>query len=113
VPGSKRYARKFVSAAGRVAPDFITFDTSDGGTGAAPSPLMENVGLPIKEVLLMVIDILSRHNLRKRIKAVAPGKLRTGHWSGVFQAWISLHAARLAHPAFHFFNLCPRPHLPE
>ncbi len=46
------------------APDFITVDSGDGGTGAAPLPLMDNVGLPIKEALPMVIDILSRHNLR-------------------------------------------------
>ena len=27
------------------APDFITVDSADGGTGAAPMPLMDDVGL--------------------------------------------------------------------
>jgi glutamate synthase domain-containing protein 2 len=59
------------------APDFITIDSGDGGTGAAPLPLMDNVGLPIKESLPMVIDILNRHDLRARIKVIASGKLVT------------------------------------
>ncbi len=59
------------------APDFITVDSGDGGTGAAPLPLMDNVGLPIKEALPMVIDILCQYNLRERIKVIASGKLVT------------------------------------
>jgi glutamate synthase domain-containing protein 2 len=59
------------------APDFITVDSGDGGTGAAPLPLMDNVGLPIKEALPMVIDILSKYGLRERIKVIASGKLVT------------------------------------
>jgi glutamate synthase domain-containing protein 2 len=59
------------------APDFITIDSGDGGPGAAPLPLMDNVGLPIKEALPMVIDILDRHGLRERIKVIASGKLVT------------------------------------
>jgi glutamate synthase domain-containing protein 2 len=59
------------------APDFITIDSGDGGTGAAPLPLMDNVGLPIKEALPMVIDILSRFDLCGRIKVIASGKLVT------------------------------------
>jgi glutamate synthase domain-containing protein 2 len=59
------------------APDFIAIDSGDGGTGAAPMPLMDNVGLPIKESLPMVIDILNRYGLRARIKVIASGKLVT------------------------------------
>jgi glutamate synthase domain-containing protein 2 len=59
------------------APDFITIDSGDGGTGAAPLPLMDNVGLPIKEALPMVVDILIDHGLRDRIKVIASGKLVT------------------------------------
>ncbi len=59
------------------APDFITVDSGDGGTGAAPMPLMDNVGLPIKESLPIVIDILKRYGLRDRIKVIASGKLVT------------------------------------
>ncbi len=59
------------------APDFITIDSGDGGTGAAPMPLMDNVGLPVKEALPMVADILTKYNLRDRIKLIASGKLIT------------------------------------
>lgn len=59
------------------APDFIAVDSGDGGTGAAPMPLMDNVGLTIKEALPMVVDILSKYGLRDRIKIFSSGKLIT------------------------------------
>ncbi|NOZ54902.1 MAG: FMN-binding glutamate synthase family protein [Gammaproteobacteria bacterium] len=59
------------------APDFIAIDSCDGGTGAAPMPLMDDVGLPIKETLLTVIDILTQYGLRERIRVIASGKLIT------------------------------------
>ena len=59
------------------APDFITLDSGDGGTGAAPMPLIDNVGLQIKESLPMLSDILHKYGLRDRIKIVASGKLVT------------------------------------
>lgn len=65
------------------APDFITIDSCDGGTGAAPMPLMDDVGLTIKEALPMVVDILIQYGLRERIRVIASGKLITP--SGV--AW--------------------------
>ncbi|MGH8194874.1 MAG: FMN-binding glutamate synthase family protein [Woeseiaceae bacterium] len=59
------------------APDFITVDSADGGTGAAPMSLIDYVGLPIRESLPLVVDILNRHNLRDRIKVIGSGKLVT------------------------------------
>jgi glutamate synthase domain-containing protein 2 len=59
------------------APDFITVDSGDGGTGAAPMSLMDCVGLPIRESLPLVVDILTRHGLKQRIRVVASGKLVT------------------------------------
>ncbi len=59
------------------APDFITIDSGDGGTGAAPMPLMDNVGLPIKNALPVVANILIKYDLKDRIKIVASGKLIT------------------------------------
>jgi len=59
------------------APDFITVDSGDGGTGAAPMSLMDNVGLPLRESLPLVIDILNRHGLKERIRVIASGKLVT------------------------------------
>ena len=59
------------------APDFVTVDSGDGGTGAAPMPLMDNVGLVVKESLPLVSDILSQYGLRERIRLIASGKLVT------------------------------------
>ncbi len=59
------------------APDFITVDSGDGGTGAAPMPLMDNVGLVLKESLPMVSDILHKYGLRDRVRVIASGKLIT------------------------------------
>jgi glutamate synthase domain-containing protein 2 len=65
------------------APDFITLDSSDGGTGAAPQPLMDFMGLPLKESLPMLIDHLVGYGLRDRVRVICSGKLITP--SGV--AW--------------------------
>lgn len=59
------------------APDFITVDSGDGGTGAAPMPLMDNVGLTIRESLPLMVDRLTEYGLRDRIKVIASGKLIT------------------------------------
>jgi glutamate synthase domain-containing protein 2 len=58
-------------------PDFFTLDSGDGGTGAAPMALMDNVGLPIQESLPMVRDIIEAHGLKDRIPIIASGKLTT------------------------------------
>ena len=57
------------------APDFITVDGGEGGTGAAPQILSDHVGLPITESLPMLVDTLTEFGLRERIKVVASGKL--------------------------------------
>ena len=59
------------------APDFITVDSADGGTGAAPQSLIDNMGLPIWESLPMVADTLIRYDLKDRVKLIASGKLVT------------------------------------
>ena len=59
------------------APDFITIDSGDGGTGAAPMPLMDSVGLPIRDSLPLVVDTLAAAGLRERIKLIASGKMIT------------------------------------
>lgn len=57
------------------APDFITLDSADGGTGAAPMPLMDNVGLPVRESLPILVNMLHRYDLRGRIKVIVSGKM--------------------------------------
>jgi len=59
------------------APDFIAVDGGDGGTGAAPMPLMDNVGLPLREALLMAADSRDKHGLSQRVRLIASGKLLT------------------------------------
>jgi glutamate synthase domain-containing protein 2 len=57
------------------APDFITVDGGDGGTGAAPMPLIDAVGLPLRESLPMLVDKLIEYGLRDRVRVIASGKL--------------------------------------
>ena len=57
------------------APDFITLDGAEGGTGAAPQPLMDYMGLPLSQSLPMLVDTLDEFGLRPRIRVIASGKL--------------------------------------
>ena len=57
------------------APDFITLDGGEGGTGAAPMPLMDLVGMSIREALPMLSDLRNKMGLKERIRIVASGKL--------------------------------------
>lgn len=61
------------------APDFITLDSADGGSGAAPQPLLDHVGLPIKETLPWLAVLLEQAGLKDRIKIIVAGKLITPH----------------------------------
>lgn len=66
------------------APDFLTIDGGEGGTGAAPQTLMDHAGLPIAEALPRVVDALIESGLKQRIRVVAAGKLVTsaqGAWA--------------------------------
>ena len=67
--------REICSRGREAAPDFITVDGAEGGTGAAPMPLIDAVGLPLREALPMLIDKLTEYGLRDRVKVVASGKL--------------------------------------
>ncbi|WP_417664123.1 FMN-binding glutamate synthase family protein [Pseudidiomarina donghaiensis] len=59
------------------APDFITLDSADGGTGSAPQPLMDYVGLKLSESLPILVDKLSAAGLKERIRVIASGKMIT------------------------------------
>ena len=66
------------------APDFITIDGGEGGSGAAPQTLMDYVSLPITEALPRVVDSLIESGLKNRICVIAAGKLVTsgqGAWA--------------------------------
>ncbi|NNC68639.1 MAG: FMN-binding glutamate synthase family protein [Gammaproteobacteria bacterium] len=59
------------------APDFITVDSADGGTGAAPMPLLDDMGLPLNESLPMLVNKLNEYGLYDRVKVISSGKLVT------------------------------------
>ena len=55
--------------------DFITVDGGEGGTGAAPLELTNNVGTPLEDGLTFVDDCLRSYGLRQDIKIIAAGKV--------------------------------------
>jgi glutamate synthase domain-containing protein 2 len=57
------------------APDFFTVDSGDGGTGAAPQSLIDNMGLPLVTSLPLVVGKLEQYGLRQRIRVICSGKL--------------------------------------
>ncbi|HCQ66470.1 MAG TPA: FMN-binding glutamate synthase family protein [Rhodobacteraceae bacterium] len=57
------------------APDFITIDGGEGGTGAAPMPLIDLVGMPVREALPRIVDLRDQRGLHDRIRIVASAKL--------------------------------------
>jgi glutamate synthase domain-containing protein 2 len=61
-----------------LTPDFIVVDGAEGGTGAAPQELTDNVGMPMREGLILLRNALVGTNLRDRVKIGASGKVHSG-----------------------------------
>jgi glutamate synthase domain-containing protein 2 len=61
-----------------IQPDFITVDGGEGGTGAAPLEYSNSVGMPLREALVFVVDVLIGFGLKKEIKVIASGMTFTG-----------------------------------
>ncbi len=59
------------------APDYISVDGGEGGSGAAPQVLADHMSLPIAEALPRAVDALIESGLKERIKVVAAGKMVT------------------------------------
>jgi glutamate synthase domain-containing protein 2 len=57
------------------APDFITIDGGEGGTGAAPMPLIDLVGMSVREALPMVCNLRDEYGMKDRIRLISSGKL--------------------------------------
>ncbi len=57
------------------APDFITLDGADGGTGAGPQTLMDYVGLPLQKSLPLLTNKLVEYQLRDRVVVICSSKL--------------------------------------
>jgi glutamate synthase domain-containing protein 2 len=62
-----------------VTPDFIVVDGAEGGTGAAPLELINNVGLPLIDGLSFVQNTLVGAGLRDKVKIGASGKIVSGY----------------------------------
>jgi glutamate synthase domain-containing protein 2 len=58
-----------------IIPDFVVVDGGEGGTGAAPVEFSNRVGMPMRDGLLLVHNVLVGAGLRDRIKVGAAGKL--------------------------------------
>ncbi len=61
-----------------IKPDFITIDGGEGGTGAAPMEFTDAVGMPLRDGLAFVVDVLNGFDLKKDIKVIASGKIVFG-----------------------------------
>ena len=46
----------------------MTIDGGDGGSATAPLEMMSKIGLPIRESLVIVNDVLEEYGLRDEIK---------------------------------------------
>ncbi len=55
--------------------DFIVVDGGEGGTGAAPVEFSDHIGMPMREGLLLVNNVLVGAGLRDRIRIGVAGKL--------------------------------------
>ncbi|MEY3038749.1 MAG: hypothetical protein RL143_1316, partial [Pseudomonadota bacterium] len=69
--------RAYLQVLADYAPDFITLDGGNGGTGAAPMSLIDAAGMNLPESLPLVDNLLTELNLRDRIRLVCSGKLIT------------------------------------
>jgi len=58
-------------------PDHIILDGSEGGTGAAPAGLADNMGTPIRESLPWLDNLMREKGIRHRVRLVAAGRFAT------------------------------------
>ncbi|MEX0884036.1 MAG: FMN-binding glutamate synthase family protein, partial [Cyclobacteriaceae bacterium] len=61
-----------------IFPDFITVDGGEGGTGAAPVEFSNSLGMPLRDGLALVNDMLEAYGIRNELKLMASGKIMTG-----------------------------------
>lgn len=58
-----------------IAPDFITVDGAEGGTGAAPLEFADHVGMPLRDGMSYVHNALIGVGLRDQVRLGASGKV--------------------------------------
>jgi glutamate synthase domain-containing protein 2 len=79
--GGDRFMLELTAAVARrglqAAPDFLTIDGGEGGSGAAPQALADHMALAIDEALPLIVDALLASGLKERIRIIAAGQLVT------------------------------------
>ena len=73
--GATNYIPYIASGIARMGADGIIIDGAGAGTGAAPSVIKNNVGIPIELAVASVDSILRREGLREGFSVVAAGKV--------------------------------------
>ena len=61
-----------------IAPDFVTVDGGEGGTGAAPLEFSNSMGMPARDAWAFAHIALTGAGLRDRVRMLASGKILTG-----------------------------------
>jgi len=62
---------------GKSIADFLTIDGGDGGSATAPLEMMSKIGLPIREALTIVTEVLNAYGLRDDMKIIGAEKVLT------------------------------------
>jgi glutamate synthase domain-containing protein 2 len=75
--GATNYIPYIASGVARMGAAGIIIDGAGAGTGAAPSVVKNNVGLPIELAIASVDAILRREGLREDFTVIAAGKVST------------------------------------
>ncbi len=73
--GVTNYVSYIASGVARMGGDGIILDASGAGTGAAPSVVKDNVGLPIEIAVAAVDRTLRKEDLRKGFSVIAAGRV--------------------------------------
>lgn len=60
-----------------IAPDFITIDGAEGGTGAAPLEFVDYMGMALQDALVFTDIALKEFGIRDQVKILASGKVIT------------------------------------
>lgn len=58
-----------------IYPDFVVVDGAEGGTGAAPVEFADHIGVPMREGLLFVHNVLTGAGIREHVKIGAAGRV--------------------------------------
>jgi len=65
------------SGIARAGADAIVIDGLRGGTGAAPTMIRDNVGIPIEMAIAAVDDLLRAQGIRNEVSLIAAGGIRS------------------------------------